>query len=53
MYKKTYKVLVVEPSLKDDIIRNATTKGDNIGYIPIGYNADFWNPSGKKENIIL
>lgn len=53
VYKNTDKILVVEPSLKDDIIKNAKIKGDNIDYLPTGHDLDYWRPSGKKENVIL
>lgn len=53
VYKNVDRILVVEPSLKDDIIRSVKIKGDNIDYIPTGYNADYWKPKGRKQNIVL
>jgi glycosyltransferase involved in cell wall biosynthesis len=51
--KHATKVLVVDPSLKEDIIKNAKVNGKNIEYVPTGYNPDYWKPKGKKENIVL
>ncbi len=51
--KHATKVLVVDSSLKEDIIKNANVDGKNIEYIPTGYNPDYWKPKGKKENIVL
>jgi len=53
IYKKADKILVVDSSLKDDIIKYAKVTGKNIDYIPTGYDADFWKAKGKKENIVL
>lgn len=33
------KVLVVDPSLKEDAIQNAKIDGNNIGYLPTGYDS--------------
>ncbi len=53
VYKNADKVIVVDLSLKEDIIRNAKVPGTNIEYLPTGYNSDFWVPLGKKQNVIL
>jgi glycosyltransferase involved in cell wall biosynthesis len=53
VYKHADKVLVVNPALKDEIIRNAKVIGDTIDYLPTGFNPEYWKPKGKKENIIL
>ncbi len=47
------KVLVVDPSLKEDIIKNAKVKGHNIEYVPTGYDYNFWKPQGKKEDMVI
>lgn len=51
--KHATRVLVVDPSLKEDVIKNARVDGNNIEYIPTGYDPDYWKPKGKKENIVL
>ena len=51
--KKADKVLVVDPSLKEDLIKNAKIKGHNIEYVPTGYDYNFWKPQGKKEDMII
>jgi len=51
--KYANKVLVVDPSLKEDAIKNAKISGDNIEYLPTGYDADYWKSKGKKENIVV
>ena len=53
VYKNVDRILVVGPSLKDDIIRSVNIKGGNIDYLPPGYNADYWRPKGRKQNIVL
>lgn len=45
--------LVVDLALKDDIIKNAKINGDNIDYLPTGYDSNFWKFEGKKENVVL
>ncbi len=53
--KNADKVLVVDPSLKEDAMRNAGVSGENIGYLPTGYDSEYWKPSSKirKEQIVL
>jgi len=51
--KHASKVLVVDPSLKDDVIKNAKVDGKNIEYVPTGYDPDYWKSKAKKENIVL
>jgi len=53
VYKHVDRILVVAPFLKDDIVRNAKIKGENIECIPTGYNIDYWKPKGKKDEIVL
>jgi len=53
IYKNASRILVVEPSLKGDIIKNTKIRGDSIDYIPLGYNAEYWKPKGEKQNIVL
>lgn len=47
------RVLVVDPSLKDDAIRNAGVSGENFEYLPTGYDHLKFNPFGKKEDIAM
>lgn len=51
--KHADKVLVVDPSLKGDAIKNAKINGGNIDYLPTGYDPNYWKPKGEKEDIIL
>ena len=51
--KHASKVLVVDPSLKEDVIKNAGVDGKNIEYVPTGYNPEYWKPKGRKENVVL
>ncbi len=50
---KSDKVLVVDTSLKRNLIKNAKIKGYNIEYVPTGYDPNFWKPKGEKKNIVL
>jgi glycosyltransferase involved in cell wall biosynthesis len=47
------KILAVDESLKISAIRLAGYKGDNIEVVPTGYDGEFWNPAGHKENLVL
>jgi len=47
------RVLVVDPSLKDDAIRNAGISGENIECLPTGYDHLKFKPCGKKEDIAM
>jgi glycosyltransferase involved in cell wall biosynthesis len=47
------KVLVVDPSLKEDAIRNAKIDGHNIDYLPTGYDSERFKPGGDKENLVI
>jgi glycosyltransferase involved in cell wall biosynthesis len=53
VYKNVDKILVVAPFLKDDIIKYAKIKGENIEFLPTGFDINFWIPKGKKEKYIL
>ncbi len=46
-------VLPVSHYLQKEIIKNAGIRGDKIFPVPTGYDANFWKPNGKKENIVL
>ena len=47
------KVLVVDLSLKEEAILRAEYSGENIQYLPTGYDALFWKPVGEKESSVL
>ncbi len=53
IYKNADKVLVVDLSLKRDIIKNAGVRGENIEYLPTGYDSNYWKSKGKKEDVVL
>ncbi|HON34809.1 MAG TPA: glycosyltransferase family 4 protein [Methanothrix sp.] len=47
------RVLVVDPSLKDDAIKNAGVNGHNIEYLPTGFSSLEFHPQGEKEPQVL
>jgi len=47
------KVLVVDPSLTEDAIRNAKISGNNFEYLPTGYDYEMFYPEGTKKDIAL
>ena len=47
------KVLVVDPSLKREVLERVNYGGDNIEILPTGYDPNTWNPSGRKESTVL
>ena len=54
IYKNADKILVVDESLKKDIIRNSKLKiSEKIEVLPTGYDPEKWYPKGKKKNIVL
>lgn len=50
-------VLVVDPSLKEDAIKNAKIDGHNFDYLPTGYDPAKFKPReeevGGKENLVI
>jgi glycosyltransferase involved in cell wall biosynthesis len=46
-------ILAVDPSLKKEACLRAEYDGDNISYVPTGYESTFWKPAGAKELLIL
>jgi len=46
-------VLVVDPSMKDKAIKLAGYKGNNIQYLPTGYDASFFMPGASKKRGVL
>lgn len=51
--KHADRVLVVDPTLKDDAIKNAGISGLNIDYLPSGFSDTEFYPNGKKESMVL
>ncbi|MFC1924392.1 glycosyltransferase family 4 protein [Chloroflexota bacterium] len=49
----TDRVFTVADSLKEDAIRNAGVKGDNIRTIPECYDSGFWYRRLEKEGLVL
>jgi glycosyltransferase involved in cell wall biosynthesis len=47
------RVLVVDPSLKEDAIKNAGIDGHNIDYLPTGYDYKRFVPGRSKENLVI
>ncbi len=46
-------VLAVDDFLKHEAERLAHYAGGNIVTVPTGYDAEFWKPSGNKEQLVL
>jgi glycosyltransferase involved in cell wall biosynthesis len=46
-------ILVVAPSMKDKIQQFAKYDGNNIQYLPFGYDTEFWGLGTEKENFVL
>ncbi|MBA4311989.1 MAG: hypothetical protein C0417_05105 [Chlorobiaceae bacterium] len=53
VFRNATYILVVDPSLKESAISLAEYNGDNIRYVPTGYDSEFWKPLGEKEKIVL
>jgi len=47
------RVLVVDPSLKEDAVKNAKVSGNNFEYLPTGYDYEKFNSCGKKKDIAM
>ncbi len=47
------RVLVVDPSLKEDAARNARISGINFEYLPTGYDYEKFKPRGEKKDIAM
>lgn len=52
-FRKADRVLVVDPSLKHNAARLAGYDGNNIAYLPTGYDGEFWKQAGEKEPAVL
>ena len=56
VYKHADRILVVDRSLKKDILKNTGLKiGNKIKVVPTGYDYNKWRPSskGNKENLVI
>jgi glycosyltransferase involved in cell wall biosynthesis len=51
--KRAYRVLVVDESLKDEVLQRVRYAGANIEVLPTGYDSEFWQPSEAKQPIVL
>ena len=51
--KHADRVLVVDPTLKGDAIKNAGIRGHNIDYLPSGFSDTEFYPNGRKEPMVL
>jgi glycosyltransferase involved in cell wall biosynthesis len=51
--KHADRVLVVDPSLKGDAMKNAGIDGKNIEYLPTGYDFEKFRPEGTKEDLAI
>ncbi|MBI4547239.1 MAG: glycosyltransferase family 4 protein [Ignavibacteriae bacterium] len=53
VFRNAEKVLVVDPCLRDEAIRLASYDGNNIMYVPTGYDSNFWKFIGEKQPFVL
>lgn len=51
--KKAARVLVVDQSLKDEVLQRIQYPGKNIEVLPTGFDDKFWRPSGLKEPMVV
>ena len=51
--QKANRVLAVDPSLKEEAARLAGYDGENISYLPTGYDCEFWKLAGVKVPLVL
>ncbi len=51
--KTADKVLVVDRSLKNEVLDRVKYDGTNVEILPTGYDPNVWRPFGPKESIIL
>ena len=51
--KRADRVLVVDQSLRDEILARVEYDGKNLEILPTGYDPDFWQPSGPREPVVL
>lgn len=51
--KTATRVLVVDQSLKEEVLGRVNYRGDNVELLPTGYDQEFWHPAGSKDPIVL
>ena len=51
--RHAWRVLAVDPSLQSGLARLAGYDGQNIVYVPTGYDPEKWKPGGAKERFVL
>jgi len=51
--KKAARVLVVDQSLKDEVLQRVKYGGENIEVLPTGFDHELWQPSGAKERLVI
>jgi glycosyltransferase involved in cell wall biosynthesis len=51
--KKASRVLVVDQSLRDEVLQRVKYPGNNIEVLSTGFDHAFWRPSGEKEPLVL
>lgn len=52
-FHHAHRILVVDPSLKEEAMERANYDGANIRYLPTTYDSFFWKPVGIKEPVVL
>lgn len=50
--KNAYKILVVDKSLKSELIKNTKSSGNNIFVLNNGYDSNFWQKKNQKREYI-
>ncbi len=53
LLKKASRLLLVDRSLNDDIVKHVGSTLNNVEYLPTGYDPNLFRPAGKKEKIVL
>ena len=53
VFRHADRILVVDPWLGEEVKRLAKYGGENIVYVPTGYDPEFWKPLGVKNNTVL
>lgn len=51
--KKAGRILVVDQSLRDEVLERVKFSGDNLEILPTGFDREMWRPSGEKKPIVL
>ena len=51
--KKAARVLVVDQSLREEVLLRVQYQGNNLEVLSTGYDHETWRPSGAKESLVL